>query len=166
MTSYLIKGPWPGELAIIPRPRGGDWLEDEVRSLRQEGFQTVVSMLTREEAEEFDLTEESVIVRDHGLQFLNYPVPDRGVPSSRESARGFLETLHVDLLAGKKVAVHCRGSIGRAGLVASGLLVLSGIEPADAFRQVSAVRGVSAPETDEQKDWVVTLALEPVRSIA
>jgi hypothetical protein len=81
MTSYLIKGPWPGELAIIPRPRGGDWLEDEVRSLRQDGFQIVVSMLTREEAEELDLTQEDAIVRDHGLQFLNYPVPDRGVPT-------------------------------------------------------------------------------------
>jgi protein-tyrosine phosphatase len=166
MTSYLIKGPWPGELAIIPRPRGGDWLEDEVRSLRQDGFQIVVSMLTREEAEELDLTQEDAIVRDHGLQFLNYPVPDRGVPNSRESAREFLEKLHVDLLAGKKIAVHCRGSVGRAGLIASGLLVLSGIDPADAFREVTAVRGISAPETAEQKDWVVTLALEPARSIA
>jgi protein-tyrosine phosphatase len=166
MTSYLIKGPWPGKLAIIPRPRGGDWLENEVRSLREEGFQIVVSMLTREEAEELDLTQEAAIVREHGLQFLNYPVPDRGVPNSRESAREFLETLQIALLAGKKIAVHCRGSVGRAGLVASGLLVLSGMDPAEAFRQVSVARGVSAPETAEQKDWIVTLALEPAKLIA
>lgn len=166
MTSYLIKGPWPGKLAIIPRPRGGDWLRDEVRSLREEGFQIVVSMLTPEETEELGLTQEAAIVRNYGLQFLNYPVPDREVPRSRESAKEFLETLHVDLLAGKTIAVHCRGSIGRAGLVASGLLVLSGMDPADAFRQVTAARGVPAPETAEQKDWVVTLALEPARSIA
>jgi protein-tyrosine phosphatase len=166
MTSYLIEGPWPGKLAIIPRPRGGDWLEDEVRALRDEGFQTVVSMLTPEETEELGLTHESAIVRDHGLQFHNYPVPDLGVPGSRESAKEFIETLHRDLLAGQKIAVHCRGSIGRSGLVVSSLLVLSGIDPAEAFRQVSNARGVSAPETAEQREWVVTLALEPAKSIA
>jgi len=166
MTNYLIKGPWPGQLAIIPRPRGGDWLEDEVRALRDDGFETVVSMLTPEETEELGLIHESAIVQDQGLVFCNYPIPDLGVPSSRESAREFLETLHRDLLAGRKIAVHCRGSIGRSGLVASSLLVLSGIDPVDAFRQVSTARGVSAPETDEQRDWVVRLALEPAKSIA
>ena len=166
MTSYLIKGPWPGKLAIIPRPRGGDWLEDEVRTLREEGFETVVSLLTTEETEELGLTEEGRVVRSYGLRFCNYPIPDLGVPGSRETAREFIETLHKDLLAGTKIAVHCRGSIGRSGLVASSLLVLSGIDPADAFRQVSTARGLSAPETAEQMDWVVTLAVEPARSIA
>ncbi len=166
MTSYLINGPWPGKLAIIPRPRGGDWLEDEVRLLKEEGFETVVSMLTREETEELGLNEEAKVVRSFGLQFHNYSIPDLGVPGSRESASEFLKTLHKDLLAGRKIAVHCRGSIGRSGLVASSLLVLSGIDPADAFRQVSTARGFSAPETAEQRDWVVTLALEPAKSIA
>jgi protein-tyrosine phosphatase len=166
MTSYLINGPWPGKLAIIPRPRGGDWFEDEVRLLKEEGFDTVVSMLTRDETEELGLYEEGRVARSCGLRFCNYPIPDLGVPSSRETAREFLETLHGDLLAGRKIAIHCRGSIGRSGLVASSLLVLSGIDPAEAFRQVSNVRGVSAPETAEQKDWVITLALEPAKSIA
>lgn len=166
MTSYLIKGPWSGELAIIPRPRGGDWLEDEVSALRDEGFETVVSMLTPEETKELGLTDESAIVLDQGLRFCNYAIPDLGVPGSRESAREFLETLHRDLLAGRKIAVHCRGSIGRSGLVASSLLVLSGIDPVDTFRQVSNARKVEAPETAEQRDWVVTLALEPAKSIA
>jgi hypothetical protein len=32
MTTELfwIPGPWKGKLAIVPRPRGGDWLDDEV----------------------------------------------------------------------------------------------------------------------------------------
>jgi hypothetical protein len=29
---YSIKGPWSGQLAILARPRGNDWLVDEVKS--------------------------------------------------------------------------------------------------------------------------------------
>ena len=166
VKSYRIKGPWPGELAIIPRPRGGDWLDDEVRALKDEGFEIVVSMLTREENEELGLSQEAATVRNDGLEFHNYSIPDLGVPNSRETAREFLEMLYGRLLAGRKIALHCRGSIGRSGLVASSLLVLSGIDPTEAFRQVTIVRGLSAPETTEQKDWVVTLAREPAKSIA
>lgn len=166
VKSYPIKGPWPGELAIIPRPRGGDWLDDEVRVLKDGGFEIVVSLLTREENEELGLIREASLVRNHGLQFLNYSIPDLGVPSSRDTAREFLEALYQDLMAGRNIAVHCRGSIGRSGLVASGLLVLSGIDPIEAFRQVTTARGFSAPETAEQRDWVIMLTLEPAKSIA
>ena len=164
MLSHKIEGPWPGELAIIPRPRGGDWLDDEARALKDHGFEVVVSLLTREEAEELGLEDEADSIRRQGLQFRNYSIPDLGVPASRDSATEFLQTLRQDLMAGMKIAVHCRGSIGRAGLVASSILVLSGIEPTHAFREVSEARGVSAPETDEQRDWVVRLSLKPVES--
>jgi len=164
--TYLIKGPWSGELAIIPRPRGGDWLEDEVRGLQNAGFDIVVSLLTDEEAKELGLTDEAELIQKQDLQFRNYPIPDLGVPYSRESAREFLVKVHRELLAGKKIAVHCRGSIGRSGLVASSMLVLSGVEPTRAFREVSAARGVACPETAEQEDWVMMLSLEPVASPA
>lgn len=166
MKRYRIPGPWAGELAIIPRPRGGDWLDDEVRALKDDGFEIVVSLLSPEENEELGLIREAASVRNHGLQFLNYSIPDLGVPSSRETARGFLETLYKDLMAGRNIAVHCRGSIGRSGLVASSLLVLSGIDPIEAFCQVTAARGFPAPETAEQREWVLMLTLEPAKSIA
>lgn len=35
--SYWIPGPWPGRLGIVPRPRGGDWFEDEMRRLQLAG---------------------------------------------------------------------------------------------------------------------------------
>ena len=46
MTSYSIKGPWAGEVAIVLRPRGGDWLPDEIEALKDEGFEVIVSLLT------------------------------------------------------------------------------------------------------------------------
>jgi hypothetical protein len=50
---YWIAGPWPGRLAIAGRPRGGDWLGEELRGLREAGVDVLVSML--EPAEETDL---------------------------------------------------------------------------------------------------------------
>jgi hypothetical protein len=54
---YPIDGPWPGHLAIAPRPRGGDWLEDEIRAWRRSGVDVVLSLLSREEEAEQPLLE-------------------------------------------------------------------------------------------------------------
>jgi len=166
MTSYSIKGPWAGELAIILRPRGGDWLPDEIEALKDEGFEVIVSLLTEPEIEELDLQPEAELARKNGLEFRNYPIPDLGVPDSHHSFRKFLERLLEELRAGKKIAVHCRGGIGRSGLIASGILVISGIEPKRAIQQVTDARGVCSPETEEQKKWVTSLTTEPERFVA
>lgn len=43
---FWIDGPWQGRLAVMPRPRGGDWLEDEIVSLNKMGISVLVSTLT------------------------------------------------------------------------------------------------------------------------
>jgi protein-tyrosine phosphatase len=166
MTSYLIEGPWAGQLAIVPRPRGGDWLDDEMRALKDAGFDLVVSLLTRDESQEFGLDQETSLSREHGLQFCEFPIRDLGVPDSSAAAQEFIGKLHDALTAGKRVAIHCRQGIGRSGLIGSSLLVMSGINPAKAFRLVSAARGLPVPETPEQKDWVVELSRESAEPVA
>jgi protein-tyrosine phosphatase len=160
MTTYQIEGPWRGKLAIVPRPRGGEWLEDEVVAWQVGGFDVVVSLLTSDELKNFDLGREADLSRMHGLQFCEFPIPDLGVPDSLATAQKLLGRLDKALTAGKKVAIHCRQGIGRSGLVAASLLVLSGVDPETAFRRVSAARGLPVPETSEQRDWVVGLSRE------
>jgi hypothetical protein len=46
-------------LAIIPRPRGQDWLPDDINLLLRAGIDVVVSALTATENEELGLVEES-----------------------------------------------------------------------------------------------------------
>lgn len=48
--TYWVNGPWLGKLAIGPRPRGGDWLEDEVSAWRLAGIDAVLSLLTKRTA--------------------------------------------------------------------------------------------------------------------
>src|SRR6266571_7319576 len=105
MTTYQIEGPWRGKLAIVPRPRGGGWLEDEVVAWRDEGFDVVVSLLTNEEMEDLDLGREADLSQMHGLQFCEFPIPDLGVPDSLAAAQKLLGKLDRSLAAGKKVAI-------------------------------------------------------------
>src|SRR5262245_53405035 len=130
---FWIKGPWHGRLAIMPRPRGGDWLEEEIQSWRRSGVDVVVSLLTPDEQAEFDLVAESNLCRPNGIDLVSFPIVDRSVPSSMEAFSELLTALTEQLGIGKNVAVHCRQGIGRAGLVAIGLLVMSGVEQSAAI---------------------------------
>jgi protein-tyrosine phosphatase len=142
----------------MPRPRGGDWLEDEIQSWRQAGVAAVLSLLTREEIDELSLSHEEGLARANGLQYLSFPVPDRDVPSSKEAFYNLIVKLAEQLAEGRNVAVHCRQGIGRAGLVAACLLILSGMDPEAAIRQVSAARACPVPETPEQQQWTMGFA--------
>src|SRR6266478_3602266 len=42
---FWIEGKWPGRLAVSPRQRGGDWLEDEMKFWQRSGISLVVSLL-------------------------------------------------------------------------------------------------------------------------
>jgi len=155
---YWVPGPWAGRLAIMPRPRGGDWLEDEIQAWRRSGVDVVVSLLTSDEIADLSLADEAALCRANGIEFIPFPVPDRGVPSSKEAVLELVTKLGEQLAVGKNIAVHCRQGIGRAALVAICLLVLSGIDPEAAIRQVSAARGCPVPETTEQRRWIADFA--------
>ena len=52
---HWVPGPWPGRLALAARPRGGDWLEDEMAAWKQSGVDTVFSLLTAAEEHDLDI---------------------------------------------------------------------------------------------------------------
>lgn len=154
----------PGRLAIMPRPRGADWLEDEVRHWRDEGIDVLISLLTADEVAELDLQREEKLCHASGIQYRSYPIPDRSVPSSHDAIRKFLASIGQCLNAGMNVLVHCRQGIGRAGLIAVALLVQRGIEPTIALERVSLARGCPVPETPEQARWIGEFAQQPIAS--
>lgn len=157
-TIYSIDGPWKGRLAIVPRPRGGDWLEDEVQAWRDGDLDVIVSLLTAGEATELGLNDEAQQVQANGLQFLQFPISDYSVPPSLEGASAFIEGLDEVLSTGKNVGIHCRQGIGRSGLIASALLVRRGVGHEEAWERVARARGRSVPDTEEQREWVSAFA--------
>lgn len=158
MEVHRIPGPWPGQLAILARPRGNDWLIDEVRGWREAGVDVVVSLLTAPEIAELGLTEERQLATSEGLGFVSFPIRDYSVPNSVDSVLGLSQELDKLLSVGKCVGIHCRQSVGRSGLIAACLLVTAGENPTEAIEHVKAGRGASVPDTIEQRDWVHALA--------
>ena len=151
---YWLEGPWQGRLAVGPRPRGGDWLKDDVAKWKRAGINSVLSLLTPEEERDLELGGEAAEVRAQELDFASFPIPDRQIPRSEAKFSEVLESAARDLSAGKNVLVHCRQGIGRSGLAAACLLVKNGLSPGAAVDSISAARGLAVPETTEQRDWI------------
>jgi protein-tyrosine phosphatase len=151
-----VEGPWKGKLAIAARPRGGDWLEGEIDAWHGLGITTIVSLLTQGEERELDLLDESAVAEARGIGFLSLPVPDRNVPGSESEVTAMLAQLHGILESGRNAVIHCRQGIGRAGLLASCMLIFEGKPPLEAIRAVSDARGVAIPETSDQRSWVLS----------
>jgi protein-tyrosine phosphatase len=142
----------------VPRPRGGDWLPDEIEGWRRAGIAVVVSALEPEEEETFDLSREAALCCEQGVECIAFPIVDRGVPASVRPFDELIQRLDAFLHAGKNVAIHCRQSIGRAGMLTAGLLIHAGQTAERAMAAVSAARGTPVPETLEQRQWLERFA--------
>ena len=114
----------------------------------------MLSLLTSEEERDLGVENEASEVKARGMQFVSLPIPDRQVPSSDAEVADVLEKLHADLSSGRNVVVHCRQGIGRTGLIAACLLVMKGWSPGAAVEMLTAARGASVPETEEQRRWI------------
>jgi protein-tyrosine phosphatase len=155
---YWIDTGQPGRLAILPRPRGGDWLEHEARAWARAGIDTVVSLLEPDEAAGLELADEGRTCQAAGIYFISLPVPDRGVPESGQVVTELMGTLTESIAAGKRIGVHCRQGVGRSALLAACVLIALGTAPDTALARIAAARGLPVPETPEQRQWVLTRA--------
>jgi len=131
-------------LAITPRPRGKDWLEDDIRFLQRAGVDVVVSALASAEAEELGLLEEEGhCCQSNGLEFLSFPIEDRSVPPSFNEFDDLLNSVTAYLRNGKAVGVHCRAGIGRSSMIVASTLIRNGLSVDSAlmpFKKPEAVR--------------------------
>jgi protein-tyrosine phosphatase len=154
-TIYPIKAATPNLIAIVARPRGGDWLCDELSALSREGISVLVSMLTEDESKELGLQKESEDCGAIAIKFVNLPIPDRSVPSDKGDFLHVVEQLAQLVREGQFIGVHCRASIGRSSVLVVSVLVRLGWEASKAFEVVESARGCSIPDTPEQRQWVI-----------
>lgn len=129
-----------GRLGTMPRPRGGDWLEDEIRSLKQLGIDVVVSLLESHEIHELDIEQEQACCEAAGISFLSFPIRDRDVPTSIPETRKLVHAIADLLEEGKNVVIHCRAGIGRSSVIAACVMMVTGATSDQAFLQIEHAR--------------------------
>ena len=91
-----------------------------------------------------------------GMAWHHLPIRDVSIPDP--VFEGAWETqgaaLRQKLRDGERIVIHCRGGLGRTGMIAARLLIELGETPDRALQRVRAVRP-GAVETLEQEDYAL-----------
>ena len=143
-----------GNLAIMGAPRLDDQLESTIMDWRDEGVDTVVSLLERSEIPNLNDAEQS-LCEEFGIEFFSCPIRDKTVPELAGPFANIAHLLADRIAAGKSVAIHCRAGIGRSTTLAACVMILMGVDGAVALDMIAAARGLEVPETEAQRQWVL-----------
>jgi ADP-ribosyl-[dinitrogen reductase] hydrolase len=143
----------------------GVWDRDlatDLDAIRNWGAAAIVTLLQPEELTLLRVERLGEEVLRRNMLWFHLPIVDRSIPDQRfdEKWDAVGDELRSILRIGSDVLVHCRGGLGRAGTIASRLLIELGMAPETAIARVRAVRP-GAIETSAQKDYV--LAITSVR---
>jgi len=143
------------KLGISSRPRGNDWLEDEIKHFKNSGVNILVSALTSSEIYELELDNEKEYCEKYGIRYLSYPIRDRDVPDSQKLFYEFTQQLSLELLQSKNIIIHCRQGIGRSSLLAAGVYRhIKEQNASDIFKEITLYRTSQVPDTKEQISWL------------
>jgi len=145
-----------GVLSVMAKPVSGEWIEDEFIGFARLGIDKIVSLLEGWEQRELGLGDEAKLCEKNNIEYVSFPIPDRGLPST-DLALVLAEELHADICAGKHIAIHCRAGIGRTGIIAGAVLLKTGRTAKEAFALISDARGVQVPDTEEQENWLSSI---------
>jgi protein-tyrosine phosphatase len=148
-------------VAIVARPRGGEWLEDDLTAMKNAGIDVVVSLLREDEAEELGLADEATTAERLGMRFISYPIPDRCTPQDGSGFRRLVSELAELVKEGHRVGAHCRACIGRSTVLTSSVLIALGVDPEDALLRIEAARECFVPDTPEQREWILQFRAAP-----
>ena len=160
---HVIDTPAAGQLATMAHPRGGGWLADDMAALATMGVSVLVSALTDDEHHRLALSGVADAARAAGLEYVEFPIADRGVPESDSDVSSLADRLAAEVRAGCSVVIHCWAAIGRSSLLAAATLVRLGVAPPEAWHRISLARGTVVPGTPQQQAWLDDFAAAHAR---
>jgi ADP-ribosyl-[dinitrogen reductase] hydrolase len=164
----LSTGPGLGKIGITfapgkhdPSAQSGSWNRDlatDLDAIAEWGASVVLTLLEEHEMALLRIPNLGAEVRRHNMEWLHLPISDVSAPTAVFDRAWPIrsERLRKMLRDGTNIVIHCRGGIGRAGMVAARLLVELGDAPDVAIARVRAARHPRAVETAEQERWVAS----------
>ena len=142
------------KIGIMGRPRGNDWLEDEINHLKNNGVDVLVSLLEKGEIDELGLKYEEKYCIAKNITYINFPIKDRDIPQDKNLLDKFIATIVLKINEGKSVVIHCRMGIGRASIITSSILLQYNFTVNEIIDKITSIRGLKVPDTDEQVAWL------------
>lgn len=138
----------------MARPRGGDWLDDEIAHLKNNKVAILVSLLESSEIYDLELKGEADLCRAKQIEYINFPIRDRGIPKSDKETDQLIELLSGKLNRGLSVVIHCRMGIGRSSIIAAAILLKYKLQASNIIESICRIRGLKVPDTAEQLTWL------------
>jgi len=146
----------PGRLGLTILPGRRDWgrnLADDVATLKEEGICRLLCLVPQEELHRYGVDELLPVCRAAGILVHHLPIVDQKACSQAEMVEA-LRWMEEGLRAGKKVAAHCVGGIGRSGMAAAAYLRTRGTAADEAMESVRTARSQRAIETAVQEQFI------------
>lgn len=150
----------PGKKQLTSLTGGWDRdLDTDLEVIRSWGADLVLTLVMHDELHELHVPDLGARVEWSGMQWMHRPIVDGGVPDSTFMRRWHDDQARIGglLASGKRVFVHCKGGLGRAGTVSAMLLMSFGCDGHSAIKRVRAARGQGAIENALQENFLLTL---------
>lgn len=132
---------------------------DLARLVDEYDARLLVSMLRKSEYALLRIEDLADRAAAHQLDFHAFPIEDGGVPSSVASVATLVQMILERVRSGDNVVAHCRGGLGRAGLIAACCLTAVGHDADQAMAIVRKARK-STIENRGQERFIAEFAEE------
>lgn len=142
-----------------PDAMTGGWardLESDLDAIVSWGASAVVTLVEDHELSELKVAHMGEAVRRMHMDWYHSPIRDFDIPCVmfERQWKSAGKEIRWRLANGFDILVHCKGGLGRAGMIAAKLLVEFGIDPATAIARVRDVRP-GAIETEAQENYIM-----------
>ena len=132
----------------------GAWARDlgtDLDAIADWGAALVVTLVEPAELKALKVSDLGEQLLSRGIGWRHLPIADYSIPGEQFEQHWLVEGAEIRamLRAGEDIVVHCKGGLGRAGMIAARLLAELGMEPEEAIRLVRRVRK-GAIETPSQ----------------
>jgi protein-tyrosine phosphatase len=139
-----------------PDAATGAWHRDldiDLDAIRDWGASVVLTLVEQNELEQLRVAGLGNAVRARGLLWLHLPIKDYHTPSASFEKGWVTHGAHIRglLRSGSDIVVHCKGGLGRAGMIAARLLAELGMPPENAISSVRLVRKRAIETPDQER---------------
>ncbi len=166
LVDFLPQGLIPGATGLIGMTLApgkktwgidGPWNRDLDTDLARlaDAFQIslLACLIEQWELESFRMLDLFTKAHALGMETTHVPIKDGGVPRDRAAITALVSRILTTARDGRNVLVHCRGGVGRTGLVVAACLIETGRDADTAIALVRAARKDTV-EPGRQERWL------------